>query len=39
MPNDPTRVEITTGRKRRRRYSAEQKIRLVKKTMQPGSEG
>jgi transposase InsO family protein len=29
MPNDPTSVEIITGRERRRRYSAEQKLRLV----------
>lgn len=36
MPNDPTRVEIITGRERRRRYSAEQKLRLVEETMQPG---
>jgi hypothetical protein len=24
MPSDPTRIEIITGRERRRRYSAEQ---------------
>ena len=36
MPTDPTRVEITTGRERRRRYTAEQKLRLVEETMQPG---
>ncbi|WP_424139660.1 IS3 family transposase, partial [Roseomonas chloroacetimidivorans] len=36
MPNDPTRVEIITGRERRRRYSAERKLRLVEETMQPG---
>ena len=36
MPNDPTRVEIITGRERRRRYTAEQKLRLVEETMQPG---
>jgi transposase len=36
MPNDPTRVEIITGRERRRRYSAEQKLRLIEETMQPG---
>jgi transposase len=29
-------VEIITGRERRRRYSAEQKLRLVEETMQPG---
>lgn len=36
MSNDPTRIEIITGRERRRRYSAEQKLALVEKTMQPG---
>ena len=36
MPNDTHRVEIITGRERRRRYSAEQKLRLVEETMQPG---
>ena len=36
MPNDPTRIEIITGRERRRRYTAEQKLRLVEQTMQPG---
>ena len=36
MPNDPHRVEIITGRERRRRYSAEQKFALVDATMQPG---
>ena len=36
MPNDTPRVKIITGRDRRRRYSAEQKLRLVEKTMQPG---
>lgn len=36
MPNDPTRIEIITGRERRRRYSAEQKLALVEQTMQPG---
>ena len=36
MPNDTTRIEITTGRDRRRRYSAEQKLRLVEATRQPG---
>ena len=36
MPNDPTRIEIITGRERRRRYSAEQKLTLVEETMQPG---
>ena len=30
------RVEIITGRERRRRYSAEEKVRLVEETQQPG---
>jgi len=30
------RVEIITGRERRRRYTAEEKVRLVEETMQPG---
>jgi transposase len=36
VPNDPTRVEIITGRERRRRYSANEKLALVDATMQPG---
>jgi transposase len=36
MPIDTARVEIITGRERRRRYTAEQKLRLVEQTMQPG---
>ena len=36
MPNDTPRVEVITGRERRRRYSAEHKLRLVEETMQPG---
>lgn len=36
MPNDTTRIEIITGRERRRRYSAEEKLRLVEETMLPG---
>lgn len=36
MPNDPTRVEIIASRERRRRYSADHKLRLVEETMQPG---
>jgi transposase len=36
MPNDPTRIEIITGHERRRRYSAEQKLRLVEETMHLG---
>jgi transposase len=35
MPNDP-RVEIITGRERRRRYTANEKLALVDATMQPG---
>ena len=35
MPNDTTRIEIVTGRERRRPYSGEQKLRLVEETMQP----
>jgi transposase len=30
------RVEIITGRERRRRYSAEEKVRLVEETTRPG---
>jgi transposase len=30
------RVEIITGCERRRRYTAEEKVRLVEQTMQPG---
>jgi transposase len=36
MPNDNTRVEIITGRERRRRYTANEKLALVCATMQPG---
>lgn len=36
MPNDAKTIEIITGRERRRRYSAEQKLELVEETMQPG---
>jgi transposase len=36
MPNDNTRVEIITGRERRRRYTANEKLDLVDATMQPG---
>ncbi len=31
------RVEIITGIQRRRRYTAEEKVRLVEQTMQPGT--
>ena len=30
------RVEIITGIQRRRRYTADEKVRLVEQTMQPG---
>jgi transposase len=33
MPNEPSRIEITTGRERRPRYSAEHKLQLVEQTM------
>ena len=36
MPSAPERVEIITGRERRRRYTAEQKLALVEESMQPG---
>jgi len=36
MPNDAKRVEIITGRERRRRYTANEKFALVGATMQPG---
>ena len=36
MPNDPARVETITGRGRRRRCGAEQKLALVEETTQPG---
>jgi len=36
MSNDTSRIEIITGRERRRRYSAEQKLALVEETMQSG---
>jgi transposase len=36
MSNPVGRVEIITGRERRRRYSAEEKVRLVEETAQPG---
>ena len=36
MPNTTERVEIITGRERRRRYSAEHKLALVEETMLPG---
>jgi transposase len=36
MPNESLRIEIITGHERRRRYSAEHKLRLVEETLQPG---
>jgi transposase len=36
MSNDAKPVEVTTGRERRRRQSAEQKLALAEGTMQPG---
>ncbi len=36
MPNDTQRIEIITGHERRRRYTAQEKVRLVEQTMQPG---
>ena len=36
MSRPVERVEIITGRERRRRYSAEEKVRLVEETRQPG---
>ena len=36
MPNDTQRIEIITGRERRRRYTAQEKVRLAEQTMQPG---
>jgi transposase len=36
MPNDPAHVEIITGRERRRRYTANEKLALVEATYQPG---
>ncbi len=36
MPNDPAHVEIITGRERRRRYTANEKLSLVEATLQPG---
>lgn len=37
MPNETMqRVEIITGVERRRRYSAQEKVRLVEQTMEPG---
>jgi transposase len=35
MSNPAERVEIITGRERRRRYSAAEKVRLVEETTGP----
>ncbi len=34
--SDPAHVEIITGRERRRRYTANEKLSLVEATLQPG---
>ena len=36
MSQTPQRIEITTGIERRRRYSVEQKLRLVEESNRPG---
>ena len=36
MSNPIDRVEIISGTHRRRRYTADEKVRLVEQTMQPG---
>ncbi len=36
MSKPVERVEVITGRERRRRYSAEEKVRLVEETTRPG---
>jgi transposase len=36
MPNETQRIEIITGRERRRRYTGQEKVRFVEETMQPG---
>ena len=36
MPNPVERVEIITGRERRSRYGAEEKVRLVEESRQSG---
>lgn len=36
MSNPVERVEIITGRERRRRYTGEEKVRLVEETARPG---
>jgi transposase len=36
MSKPVERVEIISGIQRRRRYTAEEKVRLVEQTMQPG---
>ena len=34
MPNDAQRIEIITGHERRRRYTAQEKVRLIEQTME-----
>ena len=36
MSKPVERVEVVTGRERRRRYTAEEKVRLVEETAKPG---
>ena len=36
MSNPIDRVEVISGTHLRRRYTAEEKVRLVEQTMQPG---
>ena len=36
MSKPVERVEVITGRERRRRYRAEEKVRLVEETVKPG---
>src|SRR5918997_4300440 len=36
MSKPVERVEVITGRERRRRYTAEEKVRLVEETARPG---
>src|SRR5262249_24751634 len=36
MSNEASRIEIITGRERRRRYTAGHKLQLVEETLQPG---
>lgn len=36
MSNPVDRIEIISGTQRRRRYTAQEKVRLVEETLQPG---